>query len=82
MSHKNDSPKLTQKVLWSIKGLVVDLSVYLISLVVSIHGRPQASIAAIFRQSGGYVFSCRLQRCFFNPKSWLFLEITFKSSKL
>ena len=28
---------------------------YLISLVVSIHGRPQASIAAIFRQSAGYV---------------------------
>ena len=32
----------------------MDLSI--ISLVVSIHGRPQASIAAIFRQSAGYVF--------------------------
>ena len=30
-------------------------SVDLISLVVSIHGRPQASIAAIFRQFAGYV---------------------------
>ena len=29
--------------------------VYLISLGVSIHGRPRASIAAIFRQSAGYV---------------------------
>ena len=26
------------------------------SLVVSIHGRPQASIASVFRQSIGYVF--------------------------
>ena len=33
-----------------------DRSVYLISLAVSIHGRPQASIGAIFRQSAGYVF--------------------------
>ena len=33
-------------------------SVNLTSLVVSIHGRPQASIAAIFRQSAGYVFNC------------------------
>ena len=52
MSHKNDSPKLIQNVKWSIKRLVVDLSLF---LVVSIHGRPQASIAAIFRQSAGYL---------------------------
>ena len=32
-------------------------SVYLIFLVVSIHGRSQASMAAIFRQSVVYVFS-------------------------
>ena len=31
-------------------------SVYLISLVVSSYGTPQAPIAAIFRQSAGYVF--------------------------
>ena len=31
-------------------------SVYLISLGVSIPGRPRASIAAIFRQSAGYVY--------------------------
>ena len=52
MCHKIDSPNITQKVYWSIKGLVVDL----IPLVVSIHGRPQAFIAAIFPQSAGNVF--------------------------
>ena len=57
MSHKNDSPNLTRKVQSSVKKLVVDRSVNLIYLVVIIHGRPQASIAAIFRQSAGYVFN-------------------------
>ena len=33
-------------------------SVYLISLDVSIHGRQQASIGTIFRQSAGYVKIC------------------------
>ena len=47
MSHKNDSRL--------VKGLLVNLS--FISLAISIHGRPQASIAASFRQSAGYVFS-------------------------
>ena len=56
VSHKNDSPNLTQK------SLVVYLkaggrSVNLIFIVVSIHGRPQASIAAVFRQSAGYVLN-------------------------
>ena len=49
MSHKNDSPNLSKK----SSGLLKDD--YLISVVVSIHGRPQASIAAIFRQSAGYI---------------------------
>ena len=31
------------------------MSFNLISLVFSIHGRPQASIAAIFRKSAGYI---------------------------
>ena len=44
MCNKNDNPNLTQNFWGSIKGRVVNL--YLISLVVSIHGRPQAPIAA------------------------------------
>ena len=55
MCHKIDSPDLNQKSEWSIKGLVVDLPTFF--LVLSIRGGPQASIAAIFRQSAGYVFS-------------------------
>ena len=55
MCHKTDNPILKQKIEWSIKRLVVDL--YLISLDVSIHGRPQTSIAAIFRQSAFYVLN-------------------------
>ena len=51
MCHKIDSPNLTLVVYYRTGGLYV----YLIFLVVSIHGRPQASIAAIFRQSAGYV---------------------------
>ena len=55
------------------------------SLVVSIYGGPQASIAAIFRQSAGYVKS------FWDLKSinylWLrssrlFLSVLFKFQKL
>ena len=30
VSHKNDSPNLTQKVEWPIKGLVVSLSILLL----------------------------------------------------
>ena len=37
---------------------------YLISLLVSIHGRPNASIAAIFRQSSGFVLRLILVRKF------------------
>ena len=47
--------KFLKDVLWSINGLVVNVS--LISLVVSIYGRPQASVVAIFRQSDGYVLT-------------------------
>ena len=42
MSHKNDSPNLTQKVYWSIKGLVVNL--FVISIAAS---ADQPSIIAV-----------------------------------
>ena len=52
--HENDSANLTKK----SSGLLKDgsQSVYLISLVFSIHERPQASIAAIFRPYAGYLY--------------------------
>ena len=53
MSHKNDSPNLTQNSSGLLKA--GGRSVNLISLVVSIHVSPQASIVAIFRQSAGSV---------------------------
>ena len=53
VSHKNDRPDLTQKVLWSSKGLVVNLSIFF--WLLQIRGRPEASIAAILRQSAGYI---------------------------
>ena len=43
--------QVVPKVYALIRVLESCQSVYLISLVVSTHGRPQASIAAIFRQS-------------------------------
>ena len=50
---KNGSLNLTKSlVVYKRNG---GQSVDLISLVVSIRGRPQVSIAAIFRQSAGYV---------------------------
>ena len=54
MCQKNDNPNLTQSL------VVYFISVYLISLVASIHGRPKASIAASFRQSAGFVLFQRL----------------------
>ena len=60
MSHKNNSPNLTKRSTGLLK--TDGQSVYLNSLVVSIHGRPQASNAAIFQQSSGHVFSIQSQR--------------------
>ena len=58
MSHKNDSANLTKK----SSGLLKDWWSICLSYFfnVSIHGKPQTSIAANFRQSAGYVIGITL----------------------